>query len=114
MWVVQPGEEVLGVKGILLPRIDERKPSLGISKQFEGDDMIVQISKLAPWIQSPNLSLTCCARTAEMTCSQIFQHLHHLGGKEFKRECSSHKIMSIILSVGSPSGVLRSHHVIMK
>lgn len=43
--VVNSGEEELGVKGVRFPRLDEGKPSLGISKQVEGDDMIVKIKK---------------------------------------------------------------------
>ncbi|KAI1320986.1 cytochrome P450 [Xylariaceae sp. FL0255] len=34
-----------GTVGIPLPRIDLKKPSLGVSKQVEGDDMIVEVRK---------------------------------------------------------------------
>ena len=43
--LVQVGQEVLGTKGMLLPRLDEGKPSLGIAKQMQGDDSIVKITK---------------------------------------------------------------------
>ncbi|KAL8705274.1 MAG: hypothetical protein Q9201_001605 [Fulgogasparrea decipioides] len=43
--VVGPGEEVLGVKGKAFPRVDEAKPSLGVSKQIEGDDIIVKLTR---------------------------------------------------------------------
>ena len=42
--VVARGQEVLGVKGTQLPRLDERKPSLRIAKQVEGDDMILKLA----------------------------------------------------------------------
>lgn len=41
---VKVGEETVGVKGMPFPRLDERKPSLGISKQVEGDDLIVKVT----------------------------------------------------------------------
>ena len=44
MQVVEAGNESLGVKGMPFPRIDEGKPSLGITKQVEGDDMIVKLT----------------------------------------------------------------------
>ena len=43
--VIQRGEEALGVKGMATPRLDEAKPSLGVSKQVEGDDMIVSVKQ---------------------------------------------------------------------
>ena len=43
MQVVDPGQEALGVKGMPFARVDTAKPSLGISKQVEGDDMILEI-----------------------------------------------------------------------
>ena len=42
---VKAGEEALGVKGMPFPKLDEGKPSLGISKQVEGHDMIVKVTK---------------------------------------------------------------------
>ncbi len=44
MQPVKAEEETLGVKGISFPRLDEGKPSLGISKQVEGDDLIVKVT----------------------------------------------------------------------
>ena len=44
MQVLNVGEDAHGVQGMLLPRLDEAKPSLGISKQVEGDDMIVKLT----------------------------------------------------------------------
>ena len=44
MQVVELGNESLGVKGMPFPKIDEGKPSLGITKQVEGDDMIVRMT----------------------------------------------------------------------
>lgn len=43
--VVGPGEEVLGVSGKAFPRLDEAKPSLGVSKQIEGDNLVVKLTK---------------------------------------------------------------------
>ncbi|KAL8783453.1 MAG: hypothetical protein Q9195_009382 [Heterodermia aff. obscurata] len=43
--VVTSGETVLGVRGMPIPRLDEGKPSLGIAKQVEGDDLIVRITR---------------------------------------------------------------------
>lgn len=34
-----------GTRGMAVPRIDLKKPSLGVSKQVEGDDMIVIVKK---------------------------------------------------------------------
>ena len=45
MQVVNVGEAAMGVKGRPFPRLDEGKPSLGISKQVEGDDMIVMVKR---------------------------------------------------------------------
>ncbi|PQE28279.1 cytochrome P450 protein [Rutstroemia sp. NJR-2017a BBW] len=42
--VLLPGQKVMGVEGRDFPRLDERKPSIGIAKQVEGDDMIVKVS----------------------------------------------------------------------
>ncbi|KAL8969942.1 MAG: hypothetical protein Q9197_004074 [Variospora fuerteventurae] len=39
------GQEALGVRGKPFPRVDEKKPSVGIAKQIEGDDMIVRIAR---------------------------------------------------------------------
>lgn len=44
MQVVEPGQEALGIKGMPFPRVDTAKPSLGISKQVEGDDIIVKVT----------------------------------------------------------------------
>jgi hypothetical protein len=41
---VGPAEEALSIKGMPFPRLDEGKPSLGISKQVEGDDMIIKVT----------------------------------------------------------------------
>jgi cytochrome P450 len=41
--VVKQGEEVMGVKGKAFPRLDEGKPSLGISMQVPGDDVILHV-----------------------------------------------------------------------
>lgn len=46
--MLQEGQEVLGVKGKPVPRLDEAKPSMGVAKQVEGDDMIVKISLRTP------------------------------------------------------------------
>ncbi|KAI9675453.1 MAG: hypothetical protein M1822_008931 [Bathelium mastoideum] len=43
--VVQKGEKGQGVKGMAFPRLDEAKPSLGVAKQVEGDDMIVKLRR---------------------------------------------------------------------
>ena len=43
--LVQVGQEVLGIKGMPSPRLDEGKPSLGIAKQMQGDDSIVKFTK---------------------------------------------------------------------
>ncbi|KAF2837773.1 cytochrome P450 monooxygenase [Patellaria atrata CBS 101060] len=43
--LVNEGAEVLGVKGKPFPRLDHGKPSLGISKQVEGDDIILKIAE---------------------------------------------------------------------
>ena len=45
MQPVKSGEEALGVKGMPFPILDEGKPSLGISKQVEGHDMVVKVTK---------------------------------------------------------------------
>ena len=45
MTVVVPEEEVLGFRGKAFPRVDEAKPSLGVSKQIEGDDIIVKLTR---------------------------------------------------------------------
>ena len=44
MEVLAPGKEALGVKGKPFPRVDEAKPSLGISKQVVADDMILKLT----------------------------------------------------------------------
>ena len=44
MQLVSANEKVLGMKGMPFPRLDVGKPSLGISKQVEGDDMIVKVT----------------------------------------------------------------------
>ena len=41
---VKEGEEVLGVKGKPWPRIADYLPSLGISMQIPGDDLIVKVT----------------------------------------------------------------------
>ncbi|KAK7983403.1 hypothetical protein PG989_010805 [Apiospora arundinis] len=43
--VVGEGERVQGVYGKGFPRLDEAKPSLGVAKQCEGDDVIVVLRK---------------------------------------------------------------------
>ena len=43
--VVQPSQQVLGIRGKGFPRVDEAKPSLGVSKQIEGDDTIVELTR---------------------------------------------------------------------
>ena len=45
--VVESRQTVLGVLGKPFPRVDEAKPSLGVSKQIEGDDLIVQLKPRA-------------------------------------------------------------------
>lgn len=45
MKVINAGEESLGIHGQQFPRLDAAKPSIGVSKQVEGDDMIVKVSK---------------------------------------------------------------------
>jgi hypothetical protein len=47
MEIVGPKEKALGVKGMPFPRLDEAKPSNGMSKQVEGDDLILKISRRA-------------------------------------------------------------------
>lgn len=42
--VVKPGEQVLGVEGKPFPRVDDAKPSLGVSTQVKGDDLILSLS----------------------------------------------------------------------
>ncbi|KAL9594940.1 MAG: hypothetical protein Q9219_006746 [cf. Caloplaca sp. 3 TL-2023] len=44
IYPVEAGQEALGINGKPFPRIDEKKPSLGIAKQLEGDDMIVKLT----------------------------------------------------------------------
>ena len=39
------GQAVDGTKGMGIPRIDLKKPSLGVSKQVEGDDMVVMLRR---------------------------------------------------------------------
>ena len=43
MQAVNVGENALGIGGMPFPGLDEGKPSLGISKQVNGDDMIVRV-----------------------------------------------------------------------
>ncbi|KAL9017075.1 MAG: hypothetical protein Q9185_005586 [Variospora sp. 1 TL-2023] len=42
---LEVGQEALGVRGKPFPRVDEKKPSVGIAKQVDGDDMMVRIAK---------------------------------------------------------------------
>ena len=52
MQPVKAGEEAFGVKGMPFPKLDEGKPSLGMSKQVEGDDVIVKVTKRKGWPKS--------------------------------------------------------------
>lgn len=45
MKVINVGEEALGINGLQFPRLDPAKPSIGVSKQVEGDDMILKVTK---------------------------------------------------------------------
>jgi hypothetical protein len=42
--VVKPEDEVMGVHGKAFPRVDDAKPSLGVSTQAKGDDLIIKVS----------------------------------------------------------------------
>lgn len=43
--VVKPSEEVMGVKGKPFPKVDDAKPSLGVSTQAKGDDLVIKVSR---------------------------------------------------------------------
>lgn len=45
MKIINAGEEYQGIKGHQFPRLDAAKPSIGVSKQVEGHDMIVKVTK---------------------------------------------------------------------
>ena len=45
MTVVLPEEKMLGFRGKAFPRVDEAKLSLGVSKQIEGDDILVKLTR---------------------------------------------------------------------
>ncbi|KAK7949385.1 Pfs- NACHT and Ankyrin domain protein [Apiospora aurea] len=47
--VVGEGQRAVdGTPGLRVPRIDLKKPSLGMSKQVEGDDMVVEVTQRFP------------------------------------------------------------------
>ena len=63
--IVGTQEEVLGVKGMPFPRLDEAKPSNGMSKQVEGDDPLLKMSLKAELM----VEVRALIRTITGSCS---------------------------------------------